>query len=318
MSDEGGRKRSSVAVCKAGLMPDSIEGMFRVAHAFHLSGLAEANGLDDESKVFAAIEMGAELGVGPMQAIQNIAVIKGKACAYGDLVLGLVQQSGLLEWITEEPILDGDQVAGYICRAQRQGYPEAIERRYTREDAVRAGLWMRKSKKGEPTPWVSYPQRMLQMRARSWALRDGFADVLKGLQVREEVEDYVIEARVVEPAPSRQAAIGAALGIASASSSHAEAGEPDNADQAPGSPDMEDEGAPPGDAMPHDPNEEGSNTSGLPGEPLSSEAAGDASGGDDLRERIGRVAVRRQGAAAARPGAPRGRWRGPGRVRRAG
>src|SRR5262249_49394 len=35
-----------------------------------------------------------------------------------------------------------------------------------------------------------YPRRMLMMRARSWALRDGFADVLRGLSIREEVEDY--------------------------------------------------------------------------------------------------------------------------------
>jgi hypothetical protein len=31
---------------------------------------------------------------------------------------------------------------------------------------------------------------MLRMRARSWTMRDAFADVLRGLQLREEVEDY--------------------------------------------------------------------------------------------------------------------------------
>jgi hypothetical protein len=44
---------------------------------------------------------------------------------------------------------------------------------------------------------------MMQMRARSWALRDGFADAIKGLQCREEVEDY--EPRNVTPAPPIQA-----------------------------------------------------------------------------------------------------------------
>ena len=51
------------------------------------------------------------------------------------------------------------------------------------DDAKRAGLL------GKKGPWTEYPQRMLQMRARSWALRDGFADVLKGLSVREEAQD---------------------------------------------------------------------------------------------------------------------------------
>ena len=42
---------------------------------------------------------------------------------------------------------------------------------------------------GKSGPWQDYRGRMLQMRARGFALRDGFADVLKGLNIREEVED---------------------------------------------------------------------------------------------------------------------------------
>jgi hypothetical protein len=34
---------------------------------------------------------------------------------------------------------------------------------------------------------------MLQMRARGWALRDAFPDALKGLGIREEVQDYQIK-----------------------------------------------------------------------------------------------------------------------------
>jgi hypothetical protein len=40
---------------------------------------------------------------------------------------------------------------------------------------------------------------MLKMRARSWTLRDGFADVLRGLHIREEVDDF-IEIRGPSPA----------------------------------------------------------------------------------------------------------------------
>jgi hypothetical protein len=39
---------------------------------------------------------------------------------------------------------------------------------------------------------------MLKMRARSWTIRDGFADVLRGLHIREEVEDF-IEIRALTP-----------------------------------------------------------------------------------------------------------------------
>lgn len=46
-------------------------------------------------------------------------------------------------------------------------------------------------------------QRMLSIRARAFALRDVFADVLKGLKVAEEVEDYPAE-REVNQAPVQE------------------------------------------------------------------------------------------------------------------
>ena len=55
---------------------------------------------------------------------------------------------------------------------------------FTVGDAIRAGLWKKAG------PWTMYPKRMLQMRARSFALRDAFPDVLRGLVATEEVEDY--------------------------------------------------------------------------------------------------------------------------------
>src|SRR5882757_7335309 len=51
----------------------------------------EFRGKPDE--ILAAIQYGFELGVGPMQALQNIAVINGKPSVYGDLALALVLAS---------------------------------------------------------------------------------------------------------------------------------------------------------------------------------------------------------------------------------
>lgn len=59
-------------------------------------------------------------------------------------------------------------------------------------DAAKAGL----SKKDGP--WTNYPKRMCQMRARGFALRDSFSDFLKGLSIREEMEDVVATAVQVE------------------------------------------------------------------------------------------------------------------------
>jgi hypothetical protein len=76
---------------------------------------------------------------------------------------------------------------------KRKGAPEET-RTFSVEDAKRARLW------GNAGPWSQYPWRMLQMRARGWALRDVFADALMGLMPREEVEDYQDEPEEVKPA----------------------------------------------------------------------------------------------------------------------
>ena len=51
---------------------------------------------------------------------------------------------------------------------------------------LKAGLW---AKSG---PWTQYPKRMMQMRARGFALRDKFADALGGLITVEEAQDYQV------------------------------------------------------------------------------------------------------------------------------
>ena len=66
--------------------------------------------------------------------------------------------------------------------AQRKGRKPVVAK-FSVEDAKRAGLW------GKTGPWQAYPKRMMQMRARGFALRDAFADVLKGLMTVEEAWD---------------------------------------------------------------------------------------------------------------------------------
>ena len=96
-------------------------------------------------------------------------------------MLALVRGSGLLEYIKEEPT-----DAGCTCTVKRRGEDEVC-RSFSMEDAKRAGL------AGKQGPWAQYPKRMLQMRARSWALRDVFPDVLKGVYIAEEARDMPTE-----------------------------------------------------------------------------------------------------------------------------
>jgi hypothetical protein len=108
-------------------------------------------------------------------------VIGNNPTVWGDGALALVEASGLLEW-HEESFDEATKTA--TCTVKRLGKPSPTVRTFSFEEARAAGLL---NKDG---PWKGYPKRMCQMRARAFALRDTFADVLKGIGIAEEVRDH--------------------------------------------------------------------------------------------------------------------------------
>lgn len=150
----------------------------RIAHTLAQSTLVPESYFGRANDCFVAINMGAELGLEPFQAIQSIAVIDNKPCLYGDGLIGVVRSSPLCLWIEES----GDDKSA-TCKTQRKGDPNPITATYTMDDAVRAGI------NNKPN-WKKHPKRMLQMRARAYCLRDAYPDLLKGLGVVEERIDH--------------------------------------------------------------------------------------------------------------------------------
>ena len=130
-----------------------------------------------------AVQHGAEIGLGPMQSIQSVAVINGRPSIWGDAALALVMGSAVCEFVRERIEGDGDSLTA-VCETKRRGYPAPSVTQFSVVDAKRAGLW------GKAGPWTQYPKRMLQLRARGFGLRDAFPDVLKGLVTAEEAQDY--------------------------------------------------------------------------------------------------------------------------------
>ena len=140
-----------------------------------------------------AIQHGSEIGLSPMQSLQSIAVVNGRPTIYGDAALAVCLASVVCEWVTESVDGEGDRMVA-TCSAQRRGYPAPITSTFSVADAKAAGLW---AKQG---PWSQYPKRMLAMRARGFALRNAFADVLRGLVTAEEAQDYQVTGIEVVPA----------------------------------------------------------------------------------------------------------------------
>lgn len=196
------------------LVPVDFDGAYRIATVAVRGGL-NVRGLETVEKCMIAIMHGMEVGLTPMAALQSIAVINGRPTIYGDGAMGLVRGSTICEWVKETYVgtYPNDDYKA-VCRVKRKGDPEVIEAEFSIADAKQARLWdtrervTKKGRNGEyeglnDSPWFKYPKRMLKMRAR-WALRDGFADVLKGLHLREEIED--MEPTAAEPmAPVKRA-----------------------------------------------------------------------------------------------------------------
>lgn len=150
-------------------------------------------GLETPEALFLAVNMGMELGLSPMQAIQSIAVINGRPSIWGDAALAIVKGHPECVDVVETFEGKGEEGEGMaaICTVLRRD-KEPVKRKFTVKMAKTAQLW------GKSGPWTQYPTRMLQMRARSWALRDAFPDALKGVGVREEVQDIPARAHLVE------------------------------------------------------------------------------------------------------------------------
>jgi hypothetical protein len=163
------------------LSPKSLDEALRFADILSKSTIVPKDFMDKPGNVLVAIQWGMELGLKPMQAMQNIAVINGRPSLWGDAVLALVRSSPVCEYVDE---VYENGVA--ICRAKRRGSAEQV-RTFSMDDAATAGL------KGKQGPWTQYPKRMQQMRARSFALRDTFPDVLKGMPIAEEIMDHIGE-----------------------------------------------------------------------------------------------------------------------------
>jgi len=164
-----------------GLIPKNLDQLWRLATLMAKSGMMP-KGIQTPEAVCVAVQMGLEVGLSPMQAVQNIAVINGRPSVWGDAGLAMVEASGKLEDF-KETISDAGGVISATCWAKRKGRPTPVERTFSFKDAERAGLTSKDI-------WRQYPKRMTQMRARWWVIRDLFPDVLKGLKGAEEVVDY--------------------------------------------------------------------------------------------------------------------------------
>lgn len=175
------------------VIPRDREEAIQLARDIH-AGQAAPKSFTTVQQVYLGVLKGLGLRLEPVTALAGMMVVNNRVTLWGDLAWALVLSSGLVEWYKEEALGEEptDDVLkqwpsefGYRITLKRRGQDNPYVGTFRVRDAVRAKLWMNTSK----APWMEHPLRMLKMRARAFAMRDGFADVLSGMMIAEEAMD---------------------------------------------------------------------------------------------------------------------------------
>lgn len=193
----------------------TFDQLWKMSEIFAKSGLVPKAFVGKPEDVFIAFQMSVAMRVTPFAMMRNLAVINGRPTIWGDLALTLAKQHpdyvSHREWFEFED--DKVTVRAANCEIVTKGRHGSANQvtvaRFSVQEARLAKLW---DKEG---PWRQYPNRMLQMRARSWAIRDALPDALNGVDVAEEAMD--MDARpVVATASTGVDRLTAALGVQAA------------------------------------------------------------------------------------------------------
>lgn len=150
------------------------------------------------AQLVVAIQLCKDLDL-PNSALSCFYVIGGRPAIYGDVLIGLVMGSGLIEGkrvaffdesgsIIERP-KKGQQIFGCEVFYNRKGYNKEVGAFYTMDDKDA-------SKTTNPT-WNKYPTDMLWRRADVRAIKMIAPDAMKGIEVVEYLED--VPPKMIKP-----------------------------------------------------------------------------------------------------------------------
>lgn len=146
--------------------------------------------------VFIIIATGRELGMSMMQSLRWIFIVNGRVGLFTAAMVAMVQQSPICEYF--ETTESTNESCTVRCKRRNAKNERVVT--FTKEDAIRAGLW---SDPKKLSTWGKYPRRMLLWRAQSEAAMTEFADVANGLATIEVLRDDFGD----ETAPTRELSV---------------------------------------------------------------------------------------------------------------
>jgi len=128
------------------------------------------------SKIQLTMLRAIESGIPPLIGLYNIVWYGDRPCVWGDIALAMVQKHPA--YAGHDESFDESTMTAYcvIWRGDKKH-----KGHFSWDDAVKAKI-------SRSEFYLKYPKRMLRMRARALAIRDGFADALSGLSIADEMQ----------------------------------------------------------------------------------------------------------------------------------
>lgn len=190
--------KPAAALIRFGHMPETLQGAWIMANVYSKSQMVPKDYIQKPHNIMIAWDLGLSLGFTPMQSLQSIAVIGNRPGVWGDGFLALCraaptyrdhdeyymvagERREIHDGVTAEDLKRPDTKA--VCLFYVRDRERPYGGSFSVEQAQRAGLI------GKDSPWKTYTERMLLMRARGFAGRDAFPGQLRGIKTVEELRD---------------------------------------------------------------------------------------------------------------------------------
>jgi len=162
--------------------PAAFDHAYKIAKVFADSDIVPKHFQGKAQNVFVALCMARNLKLDPMMALQNIYVVNGTPSLSSQMLIGLVNSSGLIEGSivfesNNKPL--EDLVITAKCKL-KSGEIASVS--YSYASAKAAALT------GKP-PWKAAPEQMMRYRAAAFLVRSHFPQVSLGLITKEEAEE---------------------------------------------------------------------------------------------------------------------------------
>lgn len=188
MTDEKTEPKAEVVRSPAAIPLDRAPFTFKTLQAIAHTEFVPAGLRGKPNAILAAILMGRELGLGPMESMRSISVIDGRPSPSAEWMVARIFEAGHILTVTEQT----DKVCTVEGVRYRDG--EEITRMsfsFTIEMAERAKLTGKNN-------WKHYPEAMLYWRAVAQLARQLFPDVLAGIKHTPEEIRPTVDAEVWE------------------------------------------------------------------------------------------------------------------------